>query len=557
MQMPVIVDEEPRPYAAPRPAIANVRPFPAERLRGGLAFVLLLAASVLFRLPALINASGVNSDAAIVGLQARHILHGEWSWFLWGAGYQGSLDALLIAIGFAVAGATPLVLMAVPLIGHLLLTWFVFDVLRKRTNLWVAMVGTLPIVFAPRAINGVVLYAPRQWCITTVFAAIWLFDGARESRWSSLRYAIAGLLGVLSLYLDLYALQFMIGLGAFACACCLDGSPRRDDVLKRVSATTLGFGAGLLLVWLSRRSPIATTSQTTLALDRIPANFKLLWNTCLPWLLGYKVFLPGTSLIPGQWHPPVVFQVVQIVGAELFVLGLLFGGLAMFLRRIPWAVRRLGLLGCIVAVSSIAGFLVSRMPVDLFSARYLAPIVWIAPFAFAPAAYLLGSSRFVLALAPYAAAAAVGGWLGFGPYVHGPLPVLEAHGVARDESQLGAVLRAHDVKYAAAQYWLSYRFSFLWAEDPVVMPIDPREDRYAPYRNAFDRAPVVAFIFDPFWIQAKPEPYENWLKQAKARYERIKVADYTVLILHKEPCTSSSPPGPMGYRLCLPRTAPG
>jgi len=55
--------------------------------------LLLVVVSVLARLPALVNARGVNSDAAVVGLQAMHILHGEWSWFLWGAGYQASFDA--------------------------------------------------------------------------------------------------------------------------------------------------------------------------------------------------------------------------------------------------------------------------------------------------------------------------------------------------------------------------------------------------------------------------------------------------------------------------------
>jgi len=47
--------------------------------------------SFLTRLPALMNASGTNSDAAVVGLQARHIFH-EWSPFLWGSGYQTSAD---------------------------------------------------------------------------------------------------------------------------------------------------------------------------------------------------------------------------------------------------------------------------------------------------------------------------------------------------------------------------------------------------------------------------------------------------------------------------------
>src|SRR5262249_28735121 len=117
--------------------------------------VVLTALSVLFRLPPLLNARAVHSDAAIVGLQALHILKGEWSWFIWGAPYQGSIDALLVAIGFLVGSATPLMLMLVPLIGHLLLTWLAFDVLSKRLDRWSAFVAVLPLVFAPHAINTV------------------------------------------------------------------------------------------------------------------------------------------------------------------------------------------------------------------------------------------------------------------------------------------------------------------------------------------------------------------------------------------------------------------
>ena len=90
-------------------------------MRAGLPLLLLLVGSVVARLPALVNARGVNSDAAVVGLQAMHILHGEWSWFLWGAGYQASFDAALVAAAFAVTGPSVLTLMAVPLIGHLIL----------------------------------------------------------------------------------------------------------------------------------------------------------------------------------------------------------------------------------------------------------------------------------------------------------------------------------------------------------------------------------------------------------------------------------------------------
>ena len=62
------------------------------RLRPTAPWLAVLVASILFRLPPLINAAGTNSDAAIVGVQAMHILRGEWSWFLLGSGYQTSVD---------------------------------------------------------------------------------------------------------------------------------------------------------------------------------------------------------------------------------------------------------------------------------------------------------------------------------------------------------------------------------------------------------------------------------------------------------------------------------
>ena len=124
--------------------------------------------------PALVNARGVNSDAAVVGLQAMHILHGEWSWFLWGAGYQASFDAALVAAAFAVTGPSALTLMAVPLIGHLILVGLAYDVLRRAVGRGSAAIACLPLVFAPQSINGVVLYAPRQWSITAVVLAVWL-----------------------------------------------------------------------------------------------------------------------------------------------------------------------------------------------------------------------------------------------------------------------------------------------------------------------------------------------------------------------------------------------
>src|SRR5574341_1086774 len=45
-----------------------------------------------------------NADEAIVALMARHILQGERPLFFYGQAYMGSLDAWLVAMGFAVLG---------------------------------------------------------------------------------------------------------------------------------------------------------------------------------------------------------------------------------------------------------------------------------------------------------------------------------------------------------------------------------------------------------------------------------------------------------------------
>lgn len=57
-----------------------------------------------------------NSDEAVVGLMARHILHGEIPTFFWGQAYGGSQEALLTVPGFLIAGSGWLALRAVPIV---------------------------------------------------------------------------------------------------------------------------------------------------------------------------------------------------------------------------------------------------------------------------------------------------------------------------------------------------------------------------------------------------------------------------------------------------------
>ncbi|MFQ5942919.1 MAG: hypothetical protein ACE5JF_05135 [Anaerolineales bacterium] len=83
-----------------------------------------------------------NSDEAIVGLMARHILDGQWPAFFYGQSYMGSLDAILAAFGFALLGEAVWVirlLQAILYVATILTTsaigWSIF---RSKWIAWIA-----------------------------------------------------------------------------------------------------------------------------------------------------------------------------------------------------------------------------------------------------------------------------------------------------------------------------------------------------------------------------------------------------------------------------------
>ena len=505
-------------------------------MRRAVPFLLVLGATISFRLPVLLNSAGLNSDAAVVGLQARHMLQGEWSPFLWGTGYQASIDAAVAALAFAIAGARPLTLTATAVLAHLLVTWFAWDVLRRRAAPWVAAMLVAPLVFAPMAVSFTLFSVARSWSIAAVFAAIWLLDGAAEARRPLLRYAAGCGLALLAAYFDLYTLLFLPGVAIFAAVSTLAGAPRRPMLVRRWAACAAGAGAGLGVLWSVRAASAASSAAATLTLSRVRHNLRLLADVCLPWALSSKTFVPGSHLYPDLWTPPAAFAWIQKAGLLAFLALLAVAAVAMAFRRSAgWQVERMGLLGLVVALSAVAGFLLSPFPTDMWSARYLAPLVYAAPFALAAAYGLLGSAGLAAALLPYLLSAAVSGWLGYGDSVEGPWPVVSARGAAKEERRLGEELRRRGIRFGAAQYWLSYRLTFLFEENPVLVPLDPAQDRYAPYREAVASSQVVAFVFHPSEPRARPEPVEALLRASSTPYERLDIEGFTILVARRRP----------------------
>ena len=105
--------------------------------------------------------------------------------------------------------------------------------------------------------------------------------------------------------------------------------------------------------------------------------------------------------------------------------------------------------------------------------------------------------------------------------------------VAREEVVLADALRAEGIRYAAAQYWLAYRLTFLFDEDPVVVPLAGADDRYRPYRDGFETAPVVAYLFHPSEPRAQWETTAAQLDAQGLTYRREQIAGFTVLIVRR------------------------
>jgi hypothetical protein len=499
----------------------------------------LLVASVAFRWPALINAGTVNSDAAIVGLQAMHILRGEWAWFLFGSGYQTSVDSAVAAAFFAVLGATPLALILSTFGGHLVATGLTYSTLSRHVPPWTAAIATLPLVLTPSPLHTYILGPPRQAAITLVFLAVWTIDRASAS--GSPRAWLAAGAGIASLacFADPYALLFLPPLLGLAVLAAFDAP---DGASRRVLASAAGALVGLVPFLLLASSPKAVHGEATFRAATLAHNYRLLVDECLPWVLSATAYVPSDPDY-APWHAGA-FRLVQVAGATALLACIGYGGVAFVRRRGEWPLRRLGAFGFAVLPLTLAAFLVSVMVMDLFSTRYLSAIVLMSPFALAPATGRLATARFGALLAPYLLAAGVAGWLGFGADVAGYRPVHLPGSGALDEERLLGLLRERGVEHAVADYWVAYRLTFLYDEAVVVVPIHAAEDRYAPYRDAFERARRIAYVFDAQRSREKLAPMLEELAMTKTYgtpTDTLVAGTLTAVVLDRPPLPDASP----------------
>lgn len=489
---------------------------------------LILLGTVAYRLPELRNPGVVNSDSAIVGLQAMHILRGEWHWFLWGSGYQTTADSAVAAALFLILGATPLALMATALVGHLVATLFAYLTLCRRATPAMSALLVAPLVISTAPTHTYTLHPPRQTALTLVFVSIWLLDGALAARRPKTLLALGAAVAALACYADPYALVFAPGLALLAMLLALQGLNSGAQAMQRLLALAAGTGMGAIPFVVGRLLPNSEQGPLSFSAAMFARNWGLLKGPCLGWTLGTRVYhqAAGTTV---EWHAPFLFQLCQWSGLAVFVVALLLSVSAAWRRNIPWEVRSLGLMAALTAVMTVVGFLFSVMPMDRHASRYLVSLVLVLPFMLLIVGVFVRTRWLALMLCPLVASYAASGWLAYEPFVDG-VRIVDA-GWEHNEAQLLSELSRRGIRYGVADYWAAYRLTFMFQEQVIVVPLHESQDRYPAYRRAFSQVSRHAYIFDPRRSEESAATSRSQI--AEGLEERFTVGPFEVYVVRR------------------------
>lgn len=476
-----------------------------EGRRGSIVVAAVVPSAVIvgiaFRVWMLSSPVGLlDSDEAVVGLMARHILEGEFPIFFWGQAYGGPQEALLAAGLFSVFGPSVVTLKLVPAVLSAVAAVLTWRVGRRTVGDDGAAVGAAlmwiwPMAFVWWSIKSVGFY---QAGLVAGLGVV-LFALRLRERDSLVDAAALGLLAGTAWWATAQTVYLM----APAIVWLVAARPR---VIRLAPVALVGalVAAGPWLVHNAQNGWVGLHPPD----PGIPDNgyvdhLRLFFTDALPGALGLR--LPG-----GGWLPPGGGQVAYAI-----LLGL-FAYAAVRARRNAFL---------LVAIGVAYPFLFALSPFSWFveHPRYL---LFLAPVP----ALLLG--RAIARLPAPAVVAAFTTVLGLtvvalvtvnrdnrlippAPDIRSPLPVTPVVEHMEEEG----------IDAAWATYWLAYRLTFESGEDVIVTPYAGaiRNAEYAAYVRDH---PDAAYVF----LDESPmdDHFGNALTSMGVSFERTQVEGFVV-----------------------------
>lgn len=478
-----------------------------------LAFVVLLAAAAAWKAWILLqDAVPFNGDEAIVGLMARHILTGnEQPIFFYGQAYMGSLDAYLVAVGFALFGQQIWVIRLVQIVLYLAALFSTAVVGRVFLGSWIVGLIAVGLLAIPPV--NVTLYTTASLGgygealvignLALLCGMGWIrgLDGAR---WQAILFALAfGGCAGLGLWANGLTLIYTtpIALAVFwILVRKIRSAPR---ILVGIPVAIAGFFLGSLPWWLYAFQQGFGSLISELLGNNVAVETGSWLSQLGQHLLNLLVL--GGSVTFG-FRPP---WEVRWLGLPLMPFVLLFwlSVLILFITQIKTANYRLErwvLTGVVIAFTG--GFLFTSFGIDP-SGRYFLPIYWF--FALAAGSGLVGLR--ISRIWKFLAILVVVIYQGWGTYdcvMRNP-PGLTTQFYAPtvyDHSafpELVEFLKREGETRGYSTYWISYPLAFRSQEELIYAPqlpyhLDLRyaegDDRYPPYSAAVAQSEKAAYI---------------------------------------------------------------
>lgn len=139
-----------------------------------------------------------------------------------------------------------------------------------------------------------------------------------------------------------------------------------------------------------------------------------------------------------------------------------------------------------------------------------------------------------LLVIPFLIASIVSGAIDQGYGVSTFRTLADMRSVNRNEETLAGFLQRIGIEYAASDFWVAYRVTFLSREHTVVLPMLKVLNYYPPYEEGFLDAPRIAYICPE---QTNFAGLRNMIERtilARHDYTRYDhVAGYTVYVLDR------------------------
>ena len=500
-----------------------------------LSLLVVAALTVTIRLPFLLHGDRFfDSDEAVEGLMARHVLKGELPVFLWGQRYKGVPEVYLNAAVFAVTGSSVVALKATTLACFALAVCLQFLLVARMFSHRVAWMATALLVVGPPSLVLWTLSANPEVVLTLLAGAamgLALLEWERSGSRLSLAIA-AGAVGF-GLWVHQYILYYVVALAAYAMWTSAALRTRLREIAAghglplwlRVATAAVGaiaavyFALGLMAfvtsgfdvtigglfiglknpqkLWRLSAALLILYGGTRFAGQLVQPNHRDERPLALAGLIG---FLIGYAPVLAANHGSLSLPLTRMDASDLvhatatiatFIVPMALGfrtPSTEWLPVSPW-------FGLILAgLVSLSFFALRRRGIPPFFHIFLVavPIVFVASGSYHdPQSYryvmpLFGALPVVLAVgidqmgqwSKLAAAAAFGSLL-----VMFAAQELAWYQRLVPDTRSPAALEcfaSNGVRGALADYWMSYKLTFLSGERVIVAPTNG-VDRYPPY----------------------------------------------------------------------------